>query len=127
MLVHYFQDHIRQAAALPHAYQFVDPAIAHYAASPVYYRLKQVNLNGTFSYSPVRTVAVSGHAGLALFPNPTTRATALTGVQPGTVVTVFDAIGRQVTAAPPTRALPAPIARPSTPAPCPKEITGNTP
>ena len=82
-----------------HEYQLVDLAIARYAASPVYYRLRQMDLDGTFSYSPVRTVAVSGRSELALFPNPTTHATALTGAQPGTVVTVFDAIGRQVTAA----------------------------
>ncbi|MGI4865927.1 MAG: hypothetical protein ACRYFZ_18530 [Janthinobacterium lividum] len=84
--------------AQAHDYQFVDPSIAHYAASPVYYRLRQVDLDGTFSYSPVRAVAVSGPAGLALFPNPTSRAATLTGTQPGTVVTVLDAIGRQVLA-----------------------------
>jgi hypothetical protein len=50
----------------------------------VYYRLRQVDLYGTFSYSPVHTVAVSGRYDLALFPNPTTHATALTGTQPST-------------------------------------------
>ena len=81
-----------------HEYQLTDPAIARYAASPVYYRLRQVDLDGTFSYSPVRTVAV-GKPGLALFPNPTTNATTLIGAAPGTVVTVLDAVGRQVLAA----------------------------
>jgi hypothetical protein len=49
----------------------------------------------------VRTVAVkAGPAALALFPNPTTdRAATLTGAQPGTTVTVLDALGRQVLAA----------------------------
>jgi hypothetical protein len=86
------------SSAQTHEYQLVDPAIARYAASPVYYRLRQVDLDGTFSYSPVRTVAVTagGPAVLALFPNPTTQAAALTGAEPGTKVTVFDAIGRQV-------------------------------
>jgi hypothetical protein len=85
----------------PHDYQLLDPAIARYAANPVYYRLRQVDLDGTFSYSPVRAVAVSGPAGLALFPNPTTQTqtATLTGVRPGTVVKVYDAIGRQVLAA----------------------------
>ncbi|RYU81322.1 T9SS type A sorting domain-containing protein [Hymenobacter persicinus] len=84
-----------------HNYQLVDPAIARYGAHFVYYRLRQVDTDGTDYYSPVRTVAVTGsEAGLALFPNPTaTRATTLTGAQPGTVVTVFDALGRQVLAA----------------------------
>ena len=37
-------------------------------------------------------------AGLALFPNPTHGVATLTGAMPGAVVTVFDALGRQVTA-----------------------------
>jgi hypothetical protein len=78
-----------------HEYQLLDPAIARYAASPVYYRLRQVDADGTASYSPVRTVAVTKPE-LALSPNPTSRATTLTGAGPGTAVTVFDAIGRQV-------------------------------
>ena len=80
----------------PHNYQLVDPAIARYAASPVYYRLRQVDADGTFSYSPLRTVAVGALAGLALFPNPTQRAATLTGAEPGAAVTVFDAVGRLV-------------------------------
>jgi hypothetical protein len=83
-----------------HEYQLLDPAIARYAASPVYYRLRQVDTDGTFSYSPVRTVAVSGKPELALFPNPTTRAATLTGAGPGAAVTVFDAVGRLVLAIP---------------------------
>lgn len=80
----------------PHAYQLLDPAVARYATSLVYYRLRQVDRDGTAAYSAVRTVAVSAQPGLALFPNPTTQAASLTGAQPGAVVTVFDAVGRQV-------------------------------
>ena len=82
-------------------YQLVDKGIARYATDLVYYRLRQVDTDGTFRYSPVRTVAVvaSGPAELALFPNPATRASTLTGTKPGTVVTVFDAVGHQVLAA----------------------------
>jgi len=83
-----------------HSYQFVDPAIAHYAASPVYYRLRQVDTDGTASYSPVRAVAVAQLAGLALFPNPATQAATLTGAVPGTPVTVLDAVGRLVLSVP---------------------------
>ena len=80
------------------AYVLLDRNIARYAAGLVYYRLRQVDTDGTFSYSPVRTVAVAaGPAVLALFPNPTTvRAATLTGAQPGAAVAVFDALGRQV-------------------------------
>ncbi|NML67907.1 T9SS type A sorting domain-containing protein [Hymenobacter sp. RP-2-7] len=83
-------------SSLAHHYQLVDPALAHYAASPVYYRLRQVDTDGTFSYSPVRAVAVPRLASLALFPNPATQAATLTGAVPGTPVTVLDAVGRLV-------------------------------
>jgi len=86
----------RGSSSQPHEYQLLDPAVARYATSLVYYRLRQVDRDGTASYSAVRTVAVSAQPGLALFPNPTTQAATLTGAQPGTVVTVFDAVGRQV-------------------------------
>jgi hypothetical protein len=95
-----------------HEYQLLDPAIARYAASPVYYRLRQVDTDGTFSYSPVRTVAVSGKLELALFPNPTKGAATLTGAGPGAAVTVFDAVGRQVLAIPADAAGTAQLALP---------------
>ena len=83
----------------PHAYQFLDPALARYAASPVYYRLRQVDTDGTFSYSPVRAVALtSAGTGLSLYPNPAVgHAATLTGTAPGGLVTVVDALGRPVT------------------------------
>ena len=63
-------------------------------------------MDGTFHYSPVRTVALTGAAaGLALYPNPTGHgpafggAATLLGAQPGAVVTVFDALGRPVLSA----------------------------
>jgi uncharacterized delta-60 repeat protein len=69
-------------------------------AALLYYRLRQVDLDGTFSYSPVRTVTLTAAAtGLALFPNPTHGGAAtLTGAVPGTTVRVFDALGREVLA-----------------------------
>jgi hypothetical protein len=75
-------------------------------ATVLYYRLRQVDLDGTFNYSPVRTVALTGAAtGLALFPNPTPDGTAtLTGAQPGAVIMVYDALGRTVATATATAA-----------------------
>jgi hypothetical protein len=81
----------------PHTYQLVDPGIAQYGASRVYYRLRQVDLDGSFHYSPVRTVAVQAVASLALFPNPTRSSATLTGAEPGATVQVLDALGRLVT------------------------------
>lgn len=52
--------------------------------------------DGTFSYSPVRTVALTSR--LSLYPNPTHSAATLTGAVPGTAVTVTDALGQEVLA-----------------------------
>lgn len=35
-----------------------------------YYRLKQVDFNGEYSYSPIRTVAFDNQEGIKLYPNP---------------------------------------------------------
>ncbi|MBO2012488.1 LamG-like jellyroll fold domain-containing protein [Hymenobacter negativus] len=82
----------------PHVYELLDGQLPT-GAAVLYYRLKQVDLNGTFSYSPVRTVALTrAAAGLSLYPNPASHGAAtLTGALPGAVVTVFDALGRPVT------------------------------
>ncbi len=83
-------------STLAHSYQLVDPAILNYGTHLVYYRLRQVDQDGTAAYSPVRTVAVARPAGLALFPNPTHNAATLTGARPGAPVVVLDAVGRTV-------------------------------
>lgn len=75
-----------------------DDTQAHKAAGAqglLYYRLKQVDLDGTFGYSPVRAVAVRGAAadGPTLAPNPG-RLSTLAGVAAGTAVRVYDALGR---------------------------------
>ena len=62
----------------------------------LYYRLRQVDADGTAAYSPVRIVVLHGPLGeLLLAPNPA-RLTALAGAQPGAPVTVFDAVGHRV-------------------------------
>jgi hypothetical protein len=89
------------SSAQPHSYAFTDEHVARYAAPLVYYRLKQVDLAGTASYSPVRTVALTGAAdGLSLYPNPAVgHAATLRGTAPGALVTVYDALGRPVASA----------------------------
>jgi uncharacterized delta-60 repeat protein len=86
------------SSALRH-YELLDTQLPA-GATLLYYRLRQVDQDGTFSYSPVRTVARTGAAaGLVLFPNPARSAATLTGALPGAAVAVFDALGRQVAAA----------------------------
>ncbi|MDO7885889.1 hypothetical protein [Hymenobacter cheonanensis] len=60
-------------ALVANSYNYTDAAVASRAAGPVYYRLHQVDLDGTSTYSPVRTVSFDGAgavAGLGLYPNP---------------------------------------------------------
>ncbi|TYZ10974.1 hypothetical protein FY528_07945 [Hymenobacter lutimineralis] len=72
----------------------------HAFAHDRYYRLRQVDTDGAFSYSPVRVVTLgSASAGLALFPNPTRAAVTLTGAVPGAPVRVSDSLGRTVATA----------------------------
>lgn len=77
-----------------HAYAFTDVKLPA-GASTLYYRLNQVDLDGTSTYSPVRTVGLTpAAAGLSLFPNPAQQLTTLTGAAPYATVQVFDALGR---------------------------------
>jgi hypothetical protein len=65
-------------------------------AGQLYYRLRQVDLDGSMSYSPVRTVTLGGPNALTLAPNPTQARTLASGLAPGAAVDVFDALGRPV-------------------------------
>jgi hypothetical protein len=81
-------------AAQSYSYQDIQlPA----SVPTIYYRLRQVDLDGTAHYSSVRTVAVSNE-GLAVFPNPAHANATLIGTAPSTLVQVFDALGRVVLA-----------------------------
>ena len=81
----------------PTTYAFLDdqvPVTLSPAAS-VYYRLRQVDLDGQAHYSPVRVVTLDP-AELALYPNPAHSAFTVRGAGPGAVLQVFDALGRLV-------------------------------
>jgi uncharacterized repeat protein (TIGR01451 family) len=84
------------------AYAFTDANVASRAQGPVYYRLKQVDLDGKTAYSPVRTVRFTTAASrpLSLYPNPAQQATTLDLRQlPASAtyqVSLLDATGRLV-------------------------------
>ncbi|TLM93928.1 Ig-like domain-containing protein [Hymenobacter jeollabukensis] len=81
-----------------HDYQVTDRNLSRYGAALVYYRLRQVDQDGTTTYSDVRTVRVPGplKPQLAVYPNPARTAVKLTGAGAGTGIQVFDAVGRLV-------------------------------
>ncbi|GAB3586762.1 LamG-like jellyroll fold domain-containing protein [Hymenobacter daeguensis] len=69
-------------------------------AATLYYRLRQVDADGTAAYSAIQAVTLpAATATLALYPNPAHTAATLLGATPGTKVQVFDALGRVITAA----------------------------
>ncbi|HET9503188.1 MAG TPA: T9SS type A sorting domain-containing protein, partial [Hymenobacter sp.] len=84
------------------SYTFTDANVAAQANGPVYYRLRQVDADGTSSFSPVRTVSFSTQASaapaLSLYPNPAQARTQLDLSQlPATgsyQVQLLDATGR---------------------------------
>jgi hypothetical protein len=70
------------------------------STTTLYYRLRQVDQDSRYVYSPVRSIALTlAPAALATFPNPANRATTLTGATAGTPIYVVDALGRTVTKA----------------------------
>ncbi|MGI4874676.1 MAG: FG-GAP-like repeat-containing protein [Janthinobacterium lividum] len=82
----------------PTDYAFADTKYPG-SASQLYYRLRQVDKDGTAAYSPVRVVALDHEARLSLYPNPVHRAFAVLGAAPGTKLDVLDAVGRVVATA----------------------------
>ena len=82
-------------------YTLTDANLARYARSVVYYRLRQVDLDGTSSLSAVQTVQVPGVTSLLtalVFPNPTADqlTVRLSGPYGKAQGWLFDAQGRMV-------------------------------
>ena len=48
-------------------YQYTD---THLASGGNYYRLRMVDQNGQYSYSPIRVIDGSGSGGITIYPNP---------------------------------------------------------
>jgi hypothetical protein len=78
-------------SAQVHTYQFAD---AH-ATGLHYYRLRQVDANGTETFSPVVTVDAGLLASLSAYPTLATNVVNVTG-RAGTHLTIFDQQGQQV-------------------------------
>lgn len=88
-------------ATQAHTYSYTDPSLARYAAATVYYRLRQVDADGTSAYSPVRSVAVGAAVArqFAAYPNPSQAALGvqLDAQQAGAAtLRLTDALGRVV-------------------------------
>jgi len=89
------------SSSAPRAYAFRDREAGK--AGPRYYRLRQLDFDGTASFSPVHALAFgegSGPSALSAAPNPFDGGVVLAvqtrTAQPGAVLTLFDATGRLV-------------------------------
>ena len=85
-----------------HDYELRDPRLLAYGTPVVYYRLRQVDLDGTVNYSPVRALATGGGAtgaALVLFPNPARGRVQWTGPAEAPAH-LLDLAGRRVRTAP---------------------------
>ena len=78
----------------PHSYSYDD--VTALPNGQLYYRLRQVDLDGTQTYSPVRSVSRNTTATLALYPNPAVGVATLIGSMPAAIIQVLDPLGRQV-------------------------------
>jgi hypothetical protein len=87
-----------------HSYSFADEDLARYAVPVVYYRLRQVDTDGTGSYSPVRSLSLSslGAAPIKLvaYPQPASDLLHVLGATPGAMLVIDDLLGRRVYTAP---------------------------
>jgi hypothetical protein len=88
------------SSAAPRRYAYLDQGAGKTGLR--YYRLRQLDFDGTASFSPVQVVDFGRGAGAALQAVPQPFGTELTltvparQAQPGTLVTLFDATGRRV-------------------------------
>ena len=88
-------------ASTPTNYELPDPNLLRYGTEVVYYRLRQVDRDGTATYSPVAAVAATatGFAASAA-PNPVgsdgTTLRVVTGTAGPAELAVYDALGRQL-------------------------------
>lgn len=81
----------------PRAYRALDHHADHYALAGVtYYRLRSTDQDGSFTFSEVRVVSVEPASAkmVAAFPNPVAESFTVTGIRPGSVLTLIDVAGR---------------------------------
>ena len=70
----------------------------HYKANTgtSYFRLKMVNKDGSFTYSPVQKFTTSCGAIVQIYPNPAHEGAAITGLQAGMQVYLINSVGQSV-------------------------------
>lgn len=57
------------------------------------YRLKQIDFDGKYAYSPIRTIWLKKSSSISIYPNPVTDKLYLTGLQGDEQIRVYDLLG----------------------------------
>ena len=90
------------SSSTPHRYRLTDDRLPA-GVSRLYYRLRQVDMDGSHAFSPVRSVALVGPAvapQVRVYPNPARDAAQVRLLGPASMapLELFDAVGRRVRA-----------------------------
>jgi hypothetical protein len=80
------------------SYQFTDNNVV--GGTTYFYRLRQVDLDGTANYSGLVSAVSPEGTSLMIFPNPSDGAFSIRGNQDATQATIFDLNGRKITLIP---------------------------
>ncbi|WP_078062964.1 reprolysin-like metallopeptidase [Solirubrum puertoriconensis] len=80
------------------SYHYADNGLSGYGATTVYYRLRQIDQDGTEIVSPAQIVVITPDAtsGLQLWPNPVHERVTVSGPAPGQLLYLLDLAGREV-------------------------------
>lgn len=75
------------------AYSYTDKAPVE---GTNYYRLKQIDRDGTYKYSMVRQLTFGGSRGISIYPNPARNYVVIDGLNDDETVRIYDATGRMI-------------------------------
>jgi Secretion system C-terminal sorting domain len=76
------------------AYSFVDKKATAYGDGVLYYRLKQVDFDGTFSYSDIDDISWDKRSSFSVYPNPTPGTLFFSNTDDIVNITIYDEAGK---------------------------------
>jgi hypothetical protein len=86
-------------SSVPQNYQFTDVFLPEMQgrSTELYYRLKQTDYNGEHGYSPIASVRFPCQdAGIVVLPNPSSGIFSVSGLTPGSLLSVYTVLGEQI-------------------------------
>jgi hypothetical protein len=85
---------VNAKGAATNTYTFSDNAVFSIAGNNAYYRLKMVDINGKFKYSAIVKLTNNKGGKISLFPNPTTDAVTISGLNTKDVIRLLSIDGK---------------------------------